>query len=389
MPFTQTVPDPQAPWFVRAASIRLREELGRLPGIMAVMPLLTSAGTLADPAAMPDVQWLLGGSVERSASGLAITLVLKNAADGAARWTRRFDYLPAQTAGWRRDAAEAVALQLGAHLPAARTQGLGACQTAQADNLTSQALDAYGSYKTREDVMQVRALLEQALQLEPGCTEAMAHLTMTHLSEVINRWTADPKAKLIVADQMSQQAVAANPEQPYARLARLNVLKLQGNLTAALSEVETLSRIDPSNGLFVGRLAAVRYDLGDAPGVLAAAREMQRLPDGTLGTTRSGLVWEGVAQYFLGQEDEAYRVLTRLIQLDAKHAPTLRFLASIDALRGRDAAAADYLKRYLDLSLAGQSIAKLRINDLPATDPLFLAQRERYYSGLKKAGLPE
>lgn len=386
---TQVVSDPQAPWFARAASIRLREELGRLPGIMAVMPLLTPSGALADAAAMPDVQWLLGGSVERGASGLSITLVLKNAADGATRWTRRFDYLPEQTAVWRRDAAEAVALELGAQLPVARTQGLGACRMSQADNLTSQAVDAFGSYKTREDVMQVRALLEQALQLEPGCTEAMAHLTMTHISEVLNRWTTDPKAKLAFVDQMSQQAVAANPEQPYAHLARMNVLKLQGNLTAALSAVETLSRIDPSNGLFVGRLAAVRYDLADAYGVLAAARKMQRLPDGTLATTRLGLLWEGVAQYFLGQEDEAYRLLSRVIQLDAKNAPTLRILASIDANRGRDASAAENLKRYLELSLPGQTIAKLRTNDLPATDPLYLAQRERFYAGLKKAGLPE
>jgi tetratricopeptide (TPR) repeat protein len=389
---TQLVPapaDPGAPWFPRAASLMLRNELATIPGLMVVVPPPATAAT--GSADIPQqVEWIVGGAVGRAGGRTHFDITLRRNAEAAPSWQRRFEYASDGDASrWRRDIPAAIAEQVGVRTKSAEAGDLGACQSALAAEDTLRAIEAYGNYRTRDDILRVRGWLEQALQQEPGCAEAQAQRAMTHVTEVANRWSTEAKA-LEFADQLSRQVVAAHPRQPFAHLARLQVLRLQGQIAAAVQQATTLTQLDPSNGLFVGRLAALKFDAGDAAGTLAAARRMQALPNGTFAALQQGLLFEAMARYSLGEEEQSAAVLRKLLALNPQSSFAWQLLASIEALHGRDAEAAAALQRFLALApAAGQSIRRLRANETTVPDGLFKAQRERYYAGLRRAGMPE
>jgi predicted Zn-dependent protease len=150
-----------------------------------------------------------------------------------------------------------------------------------------------------------------------------------------------------------------------------------------------VTRLDPSNGLFVGRLAALQFDAGDAAATLATARKMQGLPNGTFAALQQGLLFEAMARYSLGEEEQAAAGMRKLLALNPQSSFAWLMLASIEALHGREAESAAALKRYLALAPAGQSIQRLRANETVVKNEQFKQQRERYYMGLRRAGLPD
>ncbi len=375
------------PWLARAVSQTLRNELGLVPGLMVIVPPRSATGAAEVPEV---VSWILEGSVGREGGRTRLDLTLRRKAEASPSWQRRFEYAADGDASqWRRDIPAAVAAHLGVKHPAAGAGDLGACRSAGAAEDTLRAVEAYGNYRTREDLLRVRGWLEQALQQEPGCVEARAQYAMMHVSELGNRWSADPKAQMELADRLSRQAVAESPLQPFAHMARLQVLRLQRQIDAALQEATTLTRLDPSNSLFMGRLAALQYDVGDAPAALATARRIQSLPSGTFAALQQGLLYEGMAHFSMGDEQQSAAVLRRLVALNPQGSYPWLMLASIEALQGREPEASAALQRYLALAPAGQSIGRLRANETTVPEGTFSQQRERYYAGLRRAGLPE
>lgn len=386
---TPAAVDPAAAWFPRAASLVLRNELAAIPGLMVIVPppVAPAAGT---PAIPEQVEWIVEGSVGRSDGRMRFDITLRRKAAPSPSWQRHFEYAADGDASrWRREIPAAVAAQVGAGAKPAEAGGLGACRSGPAADDTLQAIEGFGRYRTRDDLLRVRARLEQALRQEPGCSEAQAQYAMTHVSELANRWSTDAKAKLALADELSRQAVAANPLQPIAHMARVQVLRMQGQTAAALQEATTLTRLDPSNGLFVGRLAALEFDSGNAAATLAAARKMQGLPNGTFAALQQGMLLEAMAHYSMGEEQQSAAGLRKLLALNPQSSFAWLLLASIEALHGRDAEAAAALQRFLALVPAGQSIKRLRANETTVADGQFKQQRERYYTGLRRAGLPE
>jgi len=387
---TQPAPagvDAAASWFPQAMSRTLRNELGLIPGLMVIVPPVPATGATE----VPDVVgWIVEAAASHEGGRTRFDIALRRKAEASPSWQRRFEYAADDDASrWRKEIPAAVAAQLGVAPKAVGAGDLGACRSVAAAEYTLRAIEAYGNYRTRDDLLRVRGWLEQALQQEPGCVEARAQHVMTHVSELSNRWSTDPKAQMELADRLSRQAVTESPLQPFAHLARLQLLRLQRQIDAALEEATTLTRLDPSNSLFMGRLAALQYDVGDAPAALATARKIQSLPSGTLAALQQGLLYEGMAHFSMGEEQQSAAVLRRLVALNPQNSFAWLMLASIEALHGRDPEATAALQRYLALSSAGQSIKRLRANETTIPEGKFKRQRERYYAGLRRAGLAE
>lgn len=386
---TPAASDPALAWFPRVASLVLRNELAAIPGLMVIVPP-PATPTTGTVELLESVEWIVGGSVSRSGSSTRFDISLRRKAEASPSWQRRFEYASDGDASqWRREIPAALAAQVGVRPKPAESGDLGACRAGPAADDTLQAIEAYGNYRNRDDLLRIRGWLERALRQEPVCSEAQAQLAMTHVSELANRWSTDAKAQLALADELSRQAVATNRFQPFGHMARLQVLRMQGQIAAALQEATILTELDPSNGLFVGRLAALNNDAGNADGTLAAARKMQRLPNGTFAVLQQGMVFEAMAHFSLGEEQRSAAGLRKLLALNPQNTFAWQLLASIEALHGRDAEATAALRRFLALAPAGQTIKRLRANETTVADGRFKQQRERYYEGLRRAGLPE
>ncbi len=95
----------------------------------------------------------------------------------------------------------------------------------------------------------------------------------------------------------------------------------------------------------------------------------------------------GVAQFHLGHDEASYAEMEKMVVADPRVGFAYQWMAAIDALHGRDAKAYENLERYKQL-IPIHTISGLKATER-SKNPVFLAQRERFYDGLRKAGLPE
>jgi len=95
----------------------------------------------------------------------------------------------------------------------------------------------------------------------------------------------------------------------------------------------------------------------------------------------------GVARFMMDQLEEAIVCLRRAAEANPEIALSSLILASACSLAGRLEEARAALSQYLSLrpSLTISQVRKMRYSNHPA----YLAWLERYYEGLRQAGLPE
>jgi tetratricopeptide (TPR) repeat protein len=95
----------------------------------------------------------------------------------------------------------------------------------------------------------------------------------------------------------------------------------------------------------------------------------------------------GVTKLALGSDEEAVTLLQRAVEANPNYSVAHFWLASAVAHLGRfaDARAAVQAGLALDPSF---TVARFRTGAL-SDNPTYLAQRERIYEGMRKAGVPE
>jgi hypothetical protein len=79
--------------------------------------------------------------------------------------------------------------------------------------------------------------------------------------------------------------------------------------------------------------------------------------------------------------------MQKMVAVNPRIGFAYQWMAAIDALHGRDEQAREHLAEYRKL-IAIQTIQGLKATER-SRNPVFLARRERFYDGLRKAGLPE
>jgi hypothetical protein len=98
------------------------------------------------------------------------------------------------------------------------------------------------------------------------------------------------------------------------------------------------------------------------------------------------LVVAGTSKFLLGRDEEAVVLFRRSIETN-RNSPTAHFCLAAALAHGRldEAQAAVQAELALNPSF---TITRFRTG-VPSDNPTFLAQRERFYDGMRKAGVPE
>lgn len=95
----------------------------------------------------------------------------------------------------------------------------------------------------------------------------------------------------------------------------------------------------------------------------------------------------GAADLYLGRLDRAVDHLRKSVEINPVAELSYFFLAAGLSLSGRAAEAAQVCATGRRLA-SNFTIAKFR-REAPGDNPVYLAQRERIYDGMRKAGVPE
>ena len=162
----------------------------------------------------------------------------------------------------------------------------------------------------------------------------------------------------------------------------------QGHFDEAIVEAERSLALNPSFVNAYSALGLASSFLGQPQKAVEYADKAMRL------SPRDQILYvfyleKGFALSLLHQDDQAIDWLRRAVAGAPQWPLPQALLASALSLTGHEAEGRDMLKRYLSLrGTRARTIAQWK-EQMPSSNPLFLAYAERLVEGLQKAGLPE
>ena len=337
------------------------------------------------------VRYVLNGGLVRLGDTVRLTLQLVDGESGRALWADRLDgELPDLPALYRR-VTGTVARSLDLTLQEVETARARARPGADSQELLLQARWLLQFNRTTpESVQQARRLLEQVSARDPGSGLAFALLAQTYNYDVSQRWLslrgATREQWLQQADRLSAQAFQLEPADARVVGVRGMTLALAGRSERAvelLGRQIGLNRNDASGWFWLGY---ARCTLGQQDEAIAALEQARRLSprDPNL----NGIfVVTAAAHLHLGRDREALEWARRSVLERPQHAVAHSWVAAAAANLGETETARAALAEFRRL-LPSYTISSFRDERLCANE-LCRAQREHYYAGLEKAGLPE
>jgi TolB-like protein/DNA-binding winged helix-turn-helix (wHTH) protein/Flp pilus assembly protein TadD len=337
------------------------------------------------------VRYVLDGGLVRLADAVRLTLQLVESESGRALWADRIDgELPDLPALYRR-VTGTVARLLDLTLQNVETSRARARPAADLQDLLLQARWLLQFNRTTPDsVQQARALLEQVTARDPGSALAFALLAQTYNVDVAQRWLGQRGATreqwLQQADRFSERAFQLDQADARVVGVRGTTLALAGRSELAVELLERqigLNRNDASAWFWLGY---ARCTLGRQDEAIAALEQARRLSPRDPNLNGIFLV-TAAAHLYSGRDREALEWSRRSVLERPQHAVAHSWVAAAAAnlseAETARAALAEFRRR-----LPSYTIASFRDERLCAND-LCRGQRERYYAGLAKAGLPE
>jgi tetratricopeptide (TPR) repeat protein len=304
------------------------------------------------------VQYVLEGSVRRSADEIRINVQIIDAETDAHLWAERFNYDVANLFTLQDEITSRIAVALDLEL--VDVEAARPIEHPDARDYILRGRAARLKPPSRESRAEAIALFEQALALDPQSVEAQSWLAIALMARVLDNMAGSAAANISRAENVAEQALVASPRSWLAHFAKGQVFRAQDRYEEAALEYETV--------------IALNRNWADAYSHVGWCKSMT-----------------GSLEALIPAQEKACNASTL-------HAIVLTFLASAYALEGRTERAAVVLAEACKLSRDGRcsSIARLKADGIswgssgywgtPTIRTLFEAT---YFAGLRKAGMPE
>ena len=336
-----------------------------------------------------NVDYVLSGSLQRQGEAISIAVKLQTTAGGALLWSERFDYGEQAGWNWRRDITARIANQLKVRIDESGTpfDKPYAGRAFAAIDPTLQGLRILKRVYGREEPQRARALFEQALQIDPNSATALSGLALSHITEVLNRSSKNPHNQIALAAQAIERSLALQPNDPRANYVRSLVLSTQGRIDEAEQAVQRALSLYPNYPRALQRLGFLKLQQGHPEEVAALVTLSLRLDPTNAEQVSLGHFTLGMAEFHLHHDDAAYEHMRQATISSPQNGFAWQWLAAIDGLHGRTEQARMNLAEYQN-RFPGHTIGSLKATEL-SRHPAFWQGRNRFYEGLKLAGLPE
>ncbi len=391
LPFTNMSGDPEQEYF----SDGITEDIITALAHFRDVSVIARNSSFAFKGQSPDVtevgrklgvHYVVEGSVRKVGTKVRITAQLVDASTGAHIWAQRYDRNLEDIFAVQDEVTETVVGTLAGRL---ETVGAERARKKPTSSLTAfdyllQARDLVYRYN-REDNAKARALLEQAITLDPDYAEAYACLSGTYWADWVGGWARDSDACLERATEIAKRAVALDDSDSRAQAQMGWVLLYRRHYEQARQHIDKALALNPHHPDIVMVLSLYELWSGDPEAGVAKVKEAMRLdPFGRYGGPL------GIAHYSLRNYQDA------VAALNAVRTKLPRFIAwraASYARLGQDEQARATAEEFVEVASAGMA-------ECGASPPEswldFLAQRapykrqedlDHYLGGLRKAGL--
>lgn len=332
------------------------------------------------------VRYVLEGSVRKAGGRIRITGQLIQADTEAHIWADRYDGDLDDVFALQDRITEAVA---GAIAPSIQQ-----AEIERAQRTPPSSLDAYDLYlramalyrtMTREANDAARALLEQAIALDPDYATAMVLLSLVWDCRISQGWSTAAEVSAVAAEsrkyaRLAQQIDNHDPD-VLAYQARA-LAYVDGRHEEAIALIERALALNPNSAGTCAKAGWIYVYAGQPETALAHLQRALRLNPSDPADFHT---WAPLAHAFmqLGRDGEAIDAARQAAQRGPNYIAAWRVLAAILALTGRfdeaQAAMATVLRLAPPMSLT-------RMKSMPTWTE---AARARYFEGLRLAGMPE
>jgi len=396
MPLGSRNGDAPLDYLAEAMAEEITVDLSRIPGSVVIARSSADSyrGRRVDARQVGrelGVRYVLEGSLDRLDHEIRLSLQLVDAASGHTLWAERFDGSLGDTAALHRRITGIVAQSLHLRLIEAESARAGRqpANDASAHDLTLRAWSQLRQ-STPESVAAARETLQQALARDPQSALAWSLLADTYTSDVgrrlLHRRGASREQWLERAAQAAERAYEIDPNNPNAVGARATVLSLQARSELALAMVERKLALNRNDASAWFRLSYTYATLGRAEEAVKAGHEAIRLSprDREL----CGFYVVLAAAHLHLKQDRAALEWARKSALERPDFSVARaWIASAAANAGELDTARQAIAEFRRLQ-PDYTVGSFRAERLCATATCE-AQRERFYAGLLKAGLPD
>jgi adenylate cyclase len=337
------------------------------------------------------VRYILQGSAQHFGTQVRVSAQLVDADTGAHLWADQFDA----------DRADLLQMQdaIVTRLARALDIELAAVEAARISRARPTSLDAedlalrgeavflaYGVY--RDEVEAGFDLCERALEIDPDNVRAVSILAEKFATRVTTLQSIDREADIQRANELISRALAIDPNSYHAHQAKARVLLAQRRAEESIVEAERSLSLNPGFIPAYRNLCVATFYLGHPRETIEYADKAIRLSpfDPYFASFH---LFKAAGCFMLRQDEDAMGSLRRAVANSPEFSTAVAWLAAVLALTGHEAEARHALKRYfLIRGTKTRTIAQWKLLSY-SDNPVYLASRERWYEGLRKAGMPE
>jgi adenylate cyclase len=386
LPFANLSNDPSQDYFAAGVTENLTTDLSRIRNsfVIARNTAFTFKGKSTDARENGKelgVRYVLEGSVQRDQNRVRINARLIDAETGAHLWADRFEENVADLFKLQDQVVARLANALSYELIRAEAETGAHSKNPDVIDLVMRGNEAawrFVQHPTKDDNIAIRALYEQALQIDPNDADALAGVAGTYMNEYAFGWTnpeTDYDAKIL---GQVDRSIALARDNPRAYWIKSVYLTMTRRANEALRAADAGLVIDPNDAnLLAARSSAETY-LGQFE---QAKSDVQQAIHLSPRDPRIGQ-WHNLmadAELGLGHFDAVIDESSKAIDAGYKVFFSYLNLAAGHALKG-------------DVDEAKTALAEARRLN-PKLSVKWLTERklilQPWFDALRKAGLPE
>jgi TolB-like protein/predicted Zn-dependent protease len=328
------------------------------------------------------VQYVLEGSMQRSADRVRITAQLIDATTGNHVWAESYDRELADIFAVQDEVTERIVASLGAY------QGeLAEAARERAKRKKPASLSAYEAFQlgiehkhrfTKEDNAAAQALFNKAIELDPQFAQAYVGLAWVHIQRFWFGWTDEPGQAVAQTREAAQKAIALDPSEAEAHWLLAEAYLADSQFEQGEAEYERALALNPNNADLLAGWGYASVLLGEPEKATKFIEKAMRLNPHYPDWYDRGL---GTALFMARRYEEsiaAFRKVTQhVIQSRLYLASSYAQLDRLAEARAEVAAAME-----LDADISVEKFSSIELYKNPG-------DLEHLRGGLRKAGLPE
>jgi tetratricopeptide (TPR) repeat protein len=255
-------------------------------------------------------------------------------------------------------------------------------------DLYFQGLAWFNKGRTHDNVAQAQGFFDRALAADPDNVEALIGSARADVAAAGQSFAADPVAAFAAAEAKLTKVLSTVPDHARGHMALGFVYILTKRAAQGIAECEHALALDRNLAAAHSIIGLGKIYIGRAKETEAHIVEALRLsPRDT--SAYNWMSYAGIAKNYLGLYDQAIPWFRRAIEANRNFAHPHFVLGVALALLGRLDEARSSVRDGLALNPTF-TISRARAAwSAMSDDPTHLAQTERLFEGMRKAGVPE